>query len=146
MSDGLKRENLLGIAFITLAMAAFAVEDSLIKLLSTRLSSGQILVMIGFGGTLIFYTWSHQRGDGLTGAMIRNPWVIGRTLSELVGTAFFSGCAHYHCLSHHSGQPAFGNLGRRCLAARESGAPALERDFCGSVRRCGDLKTLVYGF
>ena len=89
MSDGLKRENLLGIAFITLAMAAFAVEDSLIKLLSTRLSSGQILVMIGFGGTLSFYAWSHHRGEGLTGAMIRNPWVIGRTLSELVGTAFF---------------------------------------------------------
>jgi len=89
MSDGLKRENLLGIAFITLAMAAFAVEDSLIKLLSTRLSSGQILVMIGFGGTLSFHAWSHHRGEGLTGAMIRNPWVIGRTLSELVGTAFF---------------------------------------------------------
>ena len=89
MSDGLKRENLLGIAFITLAMAAFAVEDSLIKLLSTRLSSGQILVMIGFGGTLNFYAWSHHRGEGLTGAMIRKPWVIGRTLSELVGTAFF---------------------------------------------------------
>ena len=89
MSDGLKRENLLGIAFITLAMAAFAVEDSLIKLLSTRLSSGQILVMIGFGGTLSFCAWSHHRGERLTGAMIRNPWVIGRTLSELVGTAFF---------------------------------------------------------
>lgn len=150
MSEGLKRENLLGIAFITLAMAAFAVEDSLIKLLSTRLSSGQILVMIGFGGTLSFYAWSHHIGEGLTGAMIRNPWVIGRTLSELVGTAFFcaclSGCAHYHCLSHHSGQPAFGDLGRRCFAARESGAPALERYFCGSVRRCGDPKTLVYGF
>ena len=89
MSDGLKRENLLGIAFITLAMAAFAVEDSLIKLLSTRLSSGQILLMIGFGGTLGFYIWSHHKGERLTGAMIRNPWVIGRTLSELVGTAFF---------------------------------------------------------
>ena len=89
MSERIKRENLLGIGFITLAMAAFAVEDSLIKLLSTRLSSGQILLMIGFGGTLGFFIWSRHKGEGLTGEIIRNPWVIGRTLSELVGTAFF---------------------------------------------------------
>jgi len=89
MTDSIKRENLLGIGFITLAMAAFAVEDSLIKLLSTRLSSGQILLMIGVGGTLGFYLWSRHKGEGVTAEMIRNPWVIGRTLSELVGTAFF---------------------------------------------------------
>ena len=89
MSETIKRENLLGIGFITLAMAAFAVEDSLIKLLSTRLASGQILLMIGLGGTLGFFIWSHQKGEGVTAEMIRNPWVIGRTLSELVGTAFF---------------------------------------------------------
>jgi len=89
MSESLKRENLLGIGFITLAMAAFAVEDSLIKLLSTRLSSGQILLMIGLGGTLGFYIWSRQKGEGLTAQIITNRWVIGRTLSELVGTAFF---------------------------------------------------------
>ena len=59
--ENIKRENLLGIGFITLAMAAFAVEDSLIKLLSTRLSSGQILLMIGVGGTLGFYIWSRHK-------------------------------------------------------------------------------------
>ena len=89
MSESIKRENLLGIGFITLAMAAFAVEDSLIKLLSTRLASGQILLMIGLGGTLGFFIWSRQKGEGVTAEMMRNPWVIGRTLSELVGTAFF---------------------------------------------------------
>ena len=89
MSESIKRENLLGIGFITLAMAAFAVEDSLIKLLSTRLSSGQILLMIGLGGTLGFFIWSRHKGEGLTAEIMRNPWVIGRTLSELVGTAFF---------------------------------------------------------
>ena len=88
MSDGLKRENLLGIAFITLAMAAFAVEDSLIKLLSTRLSSGQILVMIGFGGTLSCYACSHHRGEGLTGAMIRNPWVLAAPCLSWSGLRF----------------------------------------------------------
>jgi drug/metabolite transporter (DMT)-like permease len=65
------------------------VEDSLIKLLSTRLASGQILLMIGLGGTLGFFIWSRQKGEGVTAEMMRNPWVIGRTLSELVGTAFF---------------------------------------------------------
>jgi hypothetical protein len=64
MSETIKRENLLGIGFITLAMAAFAVEDSLIKLLSTRLASGQILLMIGLGGTLGFFIWSRQKRRG----------------------------------------------------------------------------------
>ena len=49
MSETIKRENLLGIGFITLAMAAFAVADSLLKPLSTRLPSGQLLLMIGLG-------------------------------------------------------------------------------------------------
>ena len=115
MSESIKRENLLGIGFITLAMAAFAVEDSLIKLLSTRLSSGQILLMIGLGGTLGFFIWSRHKGEGLTAEIMRNPWVIGRTLS--VFRAFLSLGAHHHRLRHHSGQPAAGDLRRCCDVA-----------------------------
>jgi drug/metabolite transporter (DMT)-like permease len=121
MSESIKRENLLGIGFITLAMAAFAVEDSLIKLLSTRLASGQILLMIGLGGTLGFFIWSRQKGEGVTAEMMRNPWVIGRTLSELVGTAFFVLSLALVPITTVSaiiqGQPAAGDLRRCCDVA-----------------------------
>ena len=89
MNEANVRENLLGIGFIVIAMAGFAVEDAIIKFLTSRLSPGQIMVMIGLGGTLGFYTLARYNSQSLTPEIAFNPWVIGRTLSELVGTAFF---------------------------------------------------------
>ena len=89
MNEANVRENLLGIGFIVIAMAGFAVEDAIIKFLTSRLSPGQIMVMIGLGGTLGFYILARYNGQKLTPKIAYNPWVIGRTLSELFGTAFF---------------------------------------------------------
>ena len=89
MTEANVRENLLGIGFIVIAMAGFAVEDAIIKFLTSRLSPGQIMVMIGLGGTLGFYTLARYNSQSLTPEIAFNPWVIGRTLSELFGTAFF---------------------------------------------------------
>ena len=89
MNEANVRENLLGIGFIVIAMAGFAVEDAIIKFLTSRLSPGQIMVMIGLGGTLGFYILAGYNGQKLTPEIALNPWVIGRTLSELFGTAFF---------------------------------------------------------
>lgn len=89
MNESNIRENLLGIGFIVIAMAGFAVEDAIIKYLTLRLSPGQIMVMIGLGGTFSFYILAHYNGQKLTPAIAFNHWVIGRTLSELFGTAFF---------------------------------------------------------
>ena len=83
------RENLLGIGFIVIAMAGFAAEDAIIKFLTSRLAPGQIMVMIGLGGTFGFYILAHYNGQKLTPEIASNRWVIGRTLSELFGTAFF---------------------------------------------------------
>lgn len=89
MNEANVRENLLGIGFIVIAMAGFAVEDAIIKFLTSRLSPGQIMVMIGLGGTLGFYILARYNSQKLTPEIAFNPWVIGRTLSELFGTAFF---------------------------------------------------------
>ena len=89
MTENNIRENLLGIGFIIIAMAGFAVEDAIIKFLTARLSPGQIMVMIGLGGTSCFYLLARINGQSLTQKIVRNPWVIGRTLSELFGTALF---------------------------------------------------------
>ena len=89
MTENNIRENLLGIGFIIIAMAGFAVEDAIIKFLTARLSPGQIMVMIGLGGTSCFCLLARLNGQSVTQKIVRNPWVIGRTLSELFGTALF---------------------------------------------------------
>lgn len=89
MNEANARENILGIGFIVIAMAGFAVEDAIIKQLTSRLSPGQIMVMIGLGGTLGFYILARYNGQNLTQEIAFNRWVVGRTLSELVGTGFF---------------------------------------------------------
>ena len=61
MTSHKKNENLAGIGLVVLAMAGFAVEDSIIKFLAQRLSPGQILVMIGIGGTSVFYIKSKRQ-------------------------------------------------------------------------------------
>lgn len=83
------RENLLGIGLMVLAMLGFAIEDSLIKILTNTLPVGQILIMIGIGGTATFYVLAKSNGQSFDPAIVLNPWVVLRTLSELFGTAFF---------------------------------------------------------
>ena len=89
MNSYKKNDNLAGIGLVVLAMAGFAVEDSIIKFLAQRLSPGQILVMIGIGGTSVFYILLKAKGIKVRREIVANTWVIGRTLSELFGTAFF---------------------------------------------------------
>ena len=57
-------ENLKAICLMVFAMAAFAIEDSIIKTLSERLAPGQVLLMIGIGGTLVFYVLAQLETKG----------------------------------------------------------------------------------
>ena len=47
-------QNLKGILFMILAMAGFACEDLFIKILSESLPISEIIIILGFGGSLIF--------------------------------------------------------------------------------------------
>ena len=89
MTDTKVSENLKAICLMVIAMAGFAIEDSIIKTLSERLAPGQVLIMIGIGGTSVFYVLAHIRNAGLTRSTVRDPWVIARSVSELLGTVFF---------------------------------------------------------
>ncbi|MCB2134303.1 MAG: EamA/RhaT family transporter, partial [Rhodobacteraceae bacterium] len=53
--------NLRGIALVLFAMAAFSVEDALIKALTESLPIGQVLMIVGVSGTLVFMI---AAGDG----------------------------------------------------------------------------------
>ena len=52
-----------GSALMVLAMLGFAIEDAFIKLAAATLPVGQILIMIGIGGALVYGLWSMGRGQ-----------------------------------------------------------------------------------
>ena len=81
-------DTLRGIALMTLAMAAFALEDMFIKILLESLSLSQILLMLGVGGTLVFGLLALRQGAALRPALrLRAVWL--RNLGEVLGTLFF---------------------------------------------------------
>lgn len=82
-------DNLRGTILMIVAMAFFAVEDMLIKLLSAQMPVGQILMALGFGGALIFAAISLARGERLFSADLLAAPVMLRNAGELIGTACF---------------------------------------------------------
>ncbi|MEP6445095.1 MAG: EamA/RhaT family transporter, partial [Hyphomicrobiales bacterium] len=49
-----RKANLLGSVWMVVAMAGFAVEDTLLKAATETLSLGQVLIIFGLGGALVF--------------------------------------------------------------------------------------------
>lgn len=82
--------NLRGILWMITAMAAFAVEDSLLKQATMTLSIGQTILIFGLGGTLLFIAISIARGEPLyTPDVISRPMRY-RVVFEITGRLFFS--------------------------------------------------------
>ncbi len=84
-----RMDNMRGIVLMVLAMAAFAVEDMFIKRLSADLPTGQILILIGAGGTLAFAAATLRQRAPLVSRDMLLPPVVLRNLGELVGTVGF---------------------------------------------------------
>lgn len=82
-------ENLRGSALMVLAMAGFALEDMFVKRLSQDLPVGQILVLLGLGGALIFGAAALARGHRLFSRDLFCAPVMLRNLGELIGTIGF---------------------------------------------------------
>jgi drug/metabolite transporter (DMT)-like permease len=81
--------NLRGILLMVASMAGFAVEDSFIKAAAATVPTGQILIILGIGGTLIFGTLARLQGAPLfTRAVLLRP-VILRNTAEMFGTMAF---------------------------------------------------------
>lgn len=71
------------------AMLGFAVEDAIIKTLSARLPTGEILMILGAGGALAFGLLARASGDTLFSRAFLSPLVVIRNLGELIGSAGF---------------------------------------------------------
>ncbi len=78
--------NLRGILLMCAAMAAFACEDALIKLASVHVPIGQILALIGTGGTLVFASIARLQGHAVVTPLALDRALLQRNGSEMVGT------------------------------------------------------------
>ena len=71
------------------SMAFFAVEDSLIKFVTSTIPIGQILIMFGLGGSLIFLLVAHFKNEKI---MLRDMLLLPmyvRALFEIIGRLFY---------------------------------------------------------
>ena len=73
-----------------MSMACFAVEDTFIKLLSSRLPATQILFSIGFGGALITLVLAIVLNVNLADKILLNKHVLSRTIADLFGALSFT--------------------------------------------------------
>jgi drug/metabolite transporter (DMT)-like permease len=82
-------DNLRGSALMVTAMAAFAIEDAFIKRLGEAMSIGQLLALIGCGGTIIFAVLARANARPvITPAALSRP-VVSRNLGEMAASAAF---------------------------------------------------------
>lgn len=87
-------DNIRGSLFMVLAMVGFALEDTFIKLLTADLPVGQILVMIGMGGCLIFALITRIQGNRVFTRHLLSLPVMLRNFGELA-----SGCLYISALA-----------------------------------------------
>lgn len=79
-------DNLRGIALMVASMAGFSVEDALIKRVAEDIPSGQIILVLGLIGGLVFGLLARARGLRLLGPALVQRSVAARNLSEMIGT------------------------------------------------------------
>lgn len=79
-------ENLRGILLMTAAMATFALTDMFIKLSSVSLPTGQITIILGLGGLIIFSTICRRKKIAIVSKNFMNPSILFRNFCEALGT------------------------------------------------------------
>lgn len=84
------RANLVGALWMTGAMAAFAVEDAFVKVVTTRLPVAEVLVLFGAGGALVFAATALGRGERLFGADVISRPMRVRVCFEVLGRLFYT--------------------------------------------------------
>lgn len=83
------KDNLRGSILMVLSMALFAIEDMFIKLLAGNLPVGQVLMLLGAGGAVIFAVIAARQGARLWSADLWHRAVLIRNGGEVVGTMGF---------------------------------------------------------
>jgi len=82
--------NVQGILWMTLSMAAFALEDLFVKRAVQALPLSEVLVLCGLGGALVFAGLARGQGVRLLQPAARSRLMAGRAVFELVGRLFYA--------------------------------------------------------
>ncbi|SEF87373.1 DMT family transporter [Marinobacterium lutimaris] len=82
------RANLIGILWMTLAMAFFALEDALFKHVAQSMGSGQVMLLSGVGGAVIFWLGLRWRKEPVLAA-VKSPVMRVRMVFEVTGRMFY---------------------------------------------------------
>lgn len=75
---------------MVLAMAAFALEDMFVRLSSTTLPAGEVLLLFGIGGMTIFIILTLRRGEKIFHKAILSRPLLIRMTCEAIGRVFFT--------------------------------------------------------
>lgn len=84
-----RRANLIGSLWMVAAMAGFAVEDAFIKAAAEALPIGQVLVVFGVGGAIVFGLLARLNGDTLYSSDVVSLPMRIRVLFEITGRLFY---------------------------------------------------------
>jgi drug/metabolite transporter (DMT)-like permease len=87
---GVILNNTKGSLFMVAAMAAFSIEDMLIKSAAETTSLGQILALSGLGGMLIFMLLTWRKGGKIFHPAILSTPILIRAVCEVVGRFCFA--------------------------------------------------------
>lgn len=71
------------------SMAAFAIEDAFIKVASETLPIGQILVLFGLGGAILFACLARVKGDAFLNRDVTSKPMLVRVIFEITGRLFY---------------------------------------------------------
>jgi len=82
-------DNVRGSVLMVASMAGFAVEDVLIKQMTSALPIGQVLALIGCGGTLVFGTLTRIDGKRVISRDALSRLIVLRNVGEVVGSVTF---------------------------------------------------------
>ncbi len=85
-----RRANLSGSLWMVAAMAAFAVEDTFVKVAAQTVPIGQILILFGLGGTVLFAALARQSQQPLFQPDVISKAMGIRVLFEITGRLFYA--------------------------------------------------------
>ena len=83
------RANFIGSLWMVLAMAAFAIEDMFLKAASQTLPVGQILVIFGMAGVIIFAVIAKTNNEQLYTPQVSSTPMKVRAIFEVSGRLFY---------------------------------------------------------
>ncbi|MDQ2095279.1 DMT family transporter [Rhodalgimonas zhirmunskyi] len=83
------QQNVSGILMVIAAMAAFTIEDVLIKQLTQVLPRGQVMILLGLGGGLVFFAMALARRDRIAARGAWSRLTLARAGTEIVAAMGF---------------------------------------------------------